>query len=223
MKWLLRRVLVMWLMLVIVCIGGVAVGRLDHTPNTLQELGFGLCDGEACFRGIKLGTDWQTVHRVLPQAAKSYSVLELLIRPDTMRIVRVGVEAPGVNVKYINIEAVDANQPLRLTSITAGNIIAQYGAPCRLYLTYMGADPFQMVFIYPTLVVSAYVVGDHPRDAGSLRLQPNSPLGNFSITKVTYYGDCEHGPLAVGGDWQGFTSPAVYRARFLRASRSKQP
>jgi hypothetical protein len=182
MKWLVR----LWLTLAATCAVVVVGGRLDPTPSTLEKLGFGLCDGEACFRGIKLGTDWQTVRRVLPQAAETYRVFELLIRPDTMRMVRIGVEVPGVNVKYINIEAVDANQPLRLTTITAGNIVAQYGAPCRLYLTYMGVNPFQMILIYPTLAVSAYVVADDPHLPGSLRLQPDSPLGHFSITKGTY-------------------------------------
>ena len=217
-----RGMLAVWITLVVGCAAGVALGRADSNPTALQRLGLTLCGGEACFRGIRVGTDWQTVRRLVPEAVERFGSYELPLRADTLRNVRIGVEVPGVNVQFVKIESADVAQPLRLSSITAGAIVAQYGAPCRLYLTYVGVNPFQMTLIYPTLSVSAYLIPDSPSGSVGFRLRPDSPLGNFSITKLTYYGDCEHVVPAIGGVWHGFTSSEVYRALFQRMSSAEE-
>jgi hypothetical protein len=51
MNWLLRRVLALWLILAVMFAATLLIARLNRTPNTLQALGFDLCDGEPCFWG----------------------------------------------------------------------------------------------------------------------------------------------------------------------------
>src|SRR6266849_4982225 len=58
MTWLIQRLLIVWLIFCVVCAATIALGRLDHTPTTLQTLGFDTCDGDPCFRGLKPGMDW---------------------------------------------------------------------------------------------------------------------------------------------------------------------
>src|SRR5258708_5488550 len=68
MTWLIRRLLILWLIFCIVCAAAIALGRLDHTPTTLQTLGFDTCDGEPCFRGLKIGANWAKVQSIFPMA-----------------------------------------------------------------------------------------------------------------------------------------------------------
>jgi hypothetical protein len=66
MRWLLRRVLALWLISVV--LGGMValLVRLNREPGPLQALGFDVCDGEPCFRGIKVGTGWKEAKSRIP-------------------------------------------------------------------------------------------------------------------------------------------------------------
>src|SRR5436190_4029156 len=68
MRWLIRRLLIVWLVFCIVCAAAITLGRLDHTPTTLQTLGFDTCDGDPCFRGLKPGMDWDKARALLSKA-----------------------------------------------------------------------------------------------------------------------------------------------------------
>jgi hypothetical protein len=68
MRRLFYRIVALWLSLVAMCGAIVVTVRLNRTPDRLQTLGFDVCDGEPCFRGITLGMAWEEVRRRLPDA-----------------------------------------------------------------------------------------------------------------------------------------------------------
>jgi hypothetical protein len=45
MVWLLRRTLVLWVGLTVICSAIMLIARLNRAPTRLQALGFGVCDG----------------------------------------------------------------------------------------------------------------------------------------------------------------------------------
>src|SRR5437762_2570935 len=58
MMWVIKRVLVLWLVLAAICAAVIVVGRLNPAPDVLQTLGFSMCEGDPCYRGIKPSMDW---------------------------------------------------------------------------------------------------------------------------------------------------------------------
>src|SRR5258707_14914695 len=77
MTWLIRRLLILWLIFCIVCAAAIGLGRLDHTPTTLQTLGFDTCDGDPCFRGLKPGMDWAKVQALISEGTSDGTDLYL--------------------------------------------------------------------------------------------------------------------------------------------------
>src|SRR5258707_15320662 len=69
MIWVIKRVLVLWLTLAAICAAVIGMGRLNPAPDVLQTLGFAVCDGDPCFRGIKVGMTWDDAQRNWPPAS----------------------------------------------------------------------------------------------------------------------------------------------------------
>src|SRR5689334_22920162 len=88
MKWFLTRLSILWLVLALLCAVAVCAGRLDHSPTKSQALGFDVCDGEPCIRGLKSDMDLLTVKKMFPEGAfnQAYFVIPLKI-PDLKQIV----------------------------------------------------------------------------------------------------------------------------------------
>jgi hypothetical protein len=100
----------------------------------------------------------------------------------------------------------------------AGDVIAQYGPPRRVYLYYRDRLPGNMVLVYPTIAARIDIgAGDmnHPRD---FRLQLNSPISELSMLTTDNYARCNDAPSGDLGLWHGFTSAALYLARNLHES-----
>jgi hypothetical protein len=57
--------LIVWVCLTVLCTAVVLVGRLNRSPDRLQSMGFGTCDGVPCFLGVNIGTHWaEALHRI---------------------------------------------------------------------------------------------------------------------------------------------------------------
>src|SRR5947209_1308196 len=82
MRWFIGRAALLWLTLIGLCIAGVMLSRADSGPDTLQQIGFDVCGGEPCFRGIKAGADWRQVMPIFPPAVDT--------ERDFMRGLRIG-------------------------------------------------------------------------------------------------------------------------------------
>jgi hypothetical protein len=221
MKWLLRRILAVWLMLLVVCIAGVVAGRLDHRPNTLQALGFGMCDGEACFRGLKADTELRTARTMLPQAFEKEGSLNLPVNSAMMLDIIIYEPKTYANFPLpTQISAYDPSGTL-IFPVTIGDVIAQYGAPCRINVSFSSNEE---IFVFPTtLMVLAYSTHGRNDGSGGTRLNPESPVGRLYLVKAGAFGKCTDAVSETEGAWQGFTSVGIYRDRFARAFRAKQP
>jgi hypothetical protein len=73
--WLIRRTIVVWLILLVMCGAVALVVRLNREPGPLEALGFDACDGEPCFRSIKVGMDWVEASQRLPMAITHFCFL----------------------------------------------------------------------------------------------------------------------------------------------------
>jgi hypothetical protein len=195
--WWIKRLAVLWLALIALCGGAIALGRTDPTPDALQAAGFGVCDGEPCFKGIKLGDSREKVKAVLPEGLIEY--LDIFSRD-------------GTTVERIDI-------PLRngKSLPKAHTFIAQFGIPCRI--VWSGGE--QMILIYPKMIFFvALIVGDG-NDLNEFRLQLRSPVQQLWIyvdSDNGTFGTCNSKPDIYSGKWHGFTSVEVYQRHFLRES-----
>src|SRR5262249_43288004 len=151
-----------------------AVGRLDQTPNALQQLGFAQCGSDVCFRGIRLGADWQAARALLPEAVQAENTLIVPINSETIGSIILVKDAVNEKVATINFRPADSSQPYGLSTISAGNLIVQYGTPCGLVLYYGNSGPVGVAFDYPTLRVETYGWTDGPIYQKTVRLQPDS-------------------------------------------------
>jgi hypothetical protein len=217
MKWLVR----LWLTLVAACAVAVAVGRLDHMPNTLQVLGFGTCDGEACFRGLKADTELRTARTMLPQAVEKEGSLNLPANSGMM--LDIIIYEPKTYANFPLPTQISAYDPsgMLIFPVTIGDVIAQYGAPCRVNVSFSSNEE---IFVFPTtLMVLAYSTYGRKDGSGDARLNPDSPVGRLYLVKAGAFGKCGDAVSATEGAWHGFTSIDIYRDRYARAVRAKQP
>ncbi len=225
MLWLFPRVLVLCFALIVICGGGVAVGRLDHTPDALQELGFDVCDGEPCYLGVRLGMDLTPLRAQYPQTVKRKNLS--YVSPDNT------TRAEFWSDDGITVEAVVIIHIAHESSPTLATLIARYGPPSIAQLHFMELSgrydvPFMMRLIYPSFLVDVnfdfldrvnrqYVHADY-------RLQSNLPISaihilpnNVNLEYCNYFSS----PI-VCGPWYGFASVETYRARVQQIRRTNQ-
>src|SRR5688572_23445239 len=130
--WLVRRVSLISAVLLIIAVGVVVIARVNRSPNRLQALGFDVCEGEPCWRGIRPGMDWETVRNMFPNA-------------------RIGTYAEGQPYLMIDTASEDSSHAYVYSDgasvgrivfwrdhfpllITPGEIVARYGSPRCLVL-----------------------------------------------------------------------------------------
>ena len=181
----------------------VVLGRLDHMPSKLQSLGFDICDGKPCFRGIKIGEDWTTAEKIFPQSAiyDDYIQIEDVV---TNQIIWVHKLKYNDTVDDIRILLV-GNTSLPLS---ADDFIAQYGTPCRVLLYPTEGDSFDEVEIfYPTMSVN---FGVFIYSTQTSRFDRDSPIRVIHIGADTQNG-CDKKSNENFGPWHGFKSPKEYR------------
>jgi hypothetical protein len=126
MNWLLQRVLAISLILAVMFAAALLVARLNRTPDSLQALGFDVCDGEPCFRGIKLGTDWQEARNRFPEAQEGKYFMDAALNNGA------SVSLSSYNGK-VNLIMVSYGRN-GLPALNAGEVILRYGWPCRLLI-----------------------------------------------------------------------------------------
>src|SRR5215470_15666696 len=103
MKWFVKQLLVLLLILSVLCLAAVVFGRLDHTPSKLQALHF-VCDREPCYRGIKVGTDRATVEKKFPDVAFNGSFVPIPSRLPALVSIAFDTFHDGKSVDGIGIE-----------------------------------------------------------------------------------------------------------------------
>jgi hypothetical protein len=215
MNSLLRHVLALWLLLTVTFVAALLVARLNRTPDALQALGFDLCNGVPCFKGIKLGMDWEGAQKVASYAVIENSYLEFPINvPNEESItIRPSNTKQWITViDFYNIRK--ANRPL----LKISEIIAHYGPPhCLGLLTTEGK-----IFLFYS-GFGVFVYGSP--DPVHFRLEANHPAYGFFVDSTDPQITCN--PVWPGqtvfSPWRGFTSAEVYESRSRRDSAIPQP
>jgi hypothetical protein len=214
MKRYFRGVLTIWLILLASGAGVVLVARAGDTRDTLRELGFDLCGGEPCWRGLKPGMPWNNVKGM--QLATFTDP-----RSPNLNYVQWHTNSAVVVFASSDMSVVERvftatySPPYRLP-ITAGQIVAQYGPPCRVEETY-GTNGSALRLIYPA--ITAVVPFNGSFQNGYAYVTPDSPLTFFYLWKAQQ-DLCPSGPRVTPGawygDWQGFATYDVYHIRSYR-------
>jgi hypothetical protein len=234
MIWLLRRVLAIWLIFAVMFAAVVVIVRLDQKPHPMRVFGFDDCEGEACFRGIKFGTDWTKVARLDSIVVlDSYRDLKGIVRQQSyLRIDNLGsttVPIYGADRSVVSIYITPPHEPAPsfkpLPGFTTGDVIAEYGLPCRVLAirdpinTRETSVPWLIYLLYPKFQVLAEL--DYV--ATNLRLPMSLPFRSLEITRRDFpdgtgnyiSGACDT-LSEFAGPWRGFASVEVYHARNRR-------
>jgi hypothetical protein len=177
--------------LVVISTGTILIARANGAPSRLAALGFGVCDGQPCFRGITLGMGWDETRRRLPNAIVSHNFrlhLELPVNVEGIKSINIRPSNDGTTIAAIEPYG---NQSL---PITAGDVILQYGLPCRVHVLYADSVPSMMRLIYPTLYVYVPTIDGHRFNRGQrleVRLQTGSAASEMSIRKDSDFTTCD--------------------------------
>jgi hypothetical protein len=143
MKRLIQLSGIVCLTLSLLCVAPVILNR--HSPNILRALGIDLCDGDPCFEAVKLGIEWAQLEKIFPNMGIT----------DTYPAVPPSVEGMNTNIypaRDGTVAAITIDMPTAFPA-RAGDVIAQYGPPCRVLQINGTKPPGYLVFIYPKLNV----------------------------------------------------------------------
>jgi hypothetical protein len=206
----------MWTILSVFFAGTVLIARGNREPGPLQALGFGLCDGEPCWRGIKPGIDWSEVRKRFP--AITYDGEYFVLPLNTAEIQEVVFQPSPDATKLDEITL----RLFRAPPTLLGELVALYGRPCRISFPDLYKTRLMIDFVYPKLLVRY----DDPVTANRLngRLESHIPLHDFPVSEIRIVDDapmfCRR-MFEDRGPWQGFASFSTYIARNRRALGAK--
>jgi hypothetical protein len=223
MKWFILRVLVLFLSVSALSAAAVGVGRLDHTPTRLQTLGFDVCDGEPCFKGITAGMHLEAAKKLFPAMTANDGRFEFpLVGDDAQRF----LISAGTGLYSVGGIAIERNPSAQETPLpfSAQDVVVQYGSPCHTYWEY-GDNPV-IVLVYPNMDVRILATQFLNGNTTIQRLELGSPALDLLIhdtTGTSWYGTCETPADEFAGQWYGFTSAEIYRHRNLASMRRPYP
>lgn len=213
MVWLFRRTFVVWLILSAISASVVLIARANRAPDRLQAIGFDVCEGDLCFRGIKRGMAWEQARNRIPEAFPANNALVIpILESANVYIISSRNKAQVENIATVGIQQIA--RPL-----SAGEIVARYGAPCYLVFHRNASSEIQMH--YPNLVISlnAEIAPSYVTIA-YYRVELSTIVYSIQVSRGRYPNPCGNGAYdsdnESGGPWYGFTSNDVYRARFRR-------
>jgi len=171
-------------------------------------VGVDVCEGNPCFKGVRIGMDWAQAENAFPYATMQDSYLHI---PSNIEGTRIGIfpSKNGKSVYAISFEMQTesgAGLPFK-----ADEVIAQYGMPCRVYLEYGDSYPGNMIIIYPTMTVRFNLQVKNPDDSYDYRLQMDTPVLDFTMVENgDSWTTCEGIATQQFGPWHGFTSANRY-------------
>lgn len=197
----IRLVSLFWLVIVAMLWGMVLYARTSPASDTLQVIGFGVCNGTSCFQGIQPGMNWQELEKRFPSGEDSAAFGRFSLNFDNPAY---GVDFYG-SEQGTTISAI-ASRLSRL-SIPVGQFVARYGAPCRVNVGSYVNVPL-LILIYPDWNV--FIVGD----AAGVQFTPDTAMTSVVAVRPQVSLGCHEPPSQFFGVWQGFTSDRNYLQRF---------
>jgi hypothetical protein len=215
MKWLLSYAVAASALLLVICSTVVVIARANAAPSTLRALGFELCDGEPCFRGVKPGLRWMEIPRALPNAVSEAQWLRLPASAPGITGITIHqtIRGPGLYVMFRDEKGRGFNP------FTLREIVQHFGTPCRvqiLFDTQIG-QPAAVRLDYPKVTIDIQLTL-HRDSKKTLRydgrLQMNSGTGGGILLLPDV--PCDRPVDLFSGRWYGFTSADIYLDRFRR-------
>jgi hypothetical protein len=218
MKRLLRGAVLICFALATISASAIMIGRRNAPPGDLQQLGFEDCDGDLCFRGLKLGmvwdqTGWKETQRLFVDPwAGDYGITPIQ-----------GVSAANViTLKGITVTSGLSRKPL---PVTLGALVARLGSPCRVafnfYTNTSQVESIQLWFSTLTVAIRLARSTDVP-----LRL--DTATDSLLISRHGFLSQeganrCAEPPDQFIQNWQGFTFVQVYQTRSRRTYPVARP
>jgi hypothetical protein len=198
--WLIRRTVGIVLILSAICAGVVGIVRANGGQDRLQAMGFGVCDGEPCFRGIRVGMPWSEAQRLSLDATESGPPIDFVIDENGKNTpVSVYPSDDGKTVLGIVLNVRSLYPPL-----SAADIVLHYGYPCRVeYIA--SSTGGGAILVFPKLKSSI--------NLPDFRLSLDSSVAAIPISESRDSNPCSDGKREERGPWRGFTSAEVYLAR----------
>lgn len=215
--WLLKRLAVLWLASGLIIGGLVVITRLSQPETVLSQLGFAMCDGQPCFRGIKVGASWSALRdEYAAHWVATINVIDIPVAVGNLNAVRLTPTEQSLGVRRMVLQRVSGGQPL---PIQAGDLLLRFGVPCKIgAIDHENGIPSQMIFIYPdTTTIIAQSVRRYP-SRGTIPLiryffRPESPVWMFVISLDHEFGTCRDAPF---GKWHGFASAETYLRYYIQ-------
>jgi hypothetical protein len=199
----------------------VVLGRLDHAPSKFQSYGLDVCDGEPCFRGIKVGSDWAVTQKLLPDATLEQNRWQINLNTAGSHYIFVDSSMDYKTVRRFGIAGY-RQEPL---PIYARDLIQQFGAPCQVVIEVSNggqSDPRNVLLFYPSMLAELDLY--FKQNLSRYRLQWDSRVvyltvvGNTADSKT-----CDYVEAVNVGPWRGFKSVEDYRHNNLRDLRTVHP
>lgn len=128
-----RFMIRLWLAVVALIVGSMAVGRVAGKPNEVQAFGFEVCEGKLCLLGLRPQMSWAEAKALLKNRSNLLAATEreMVIQQGQYGRARIISKTAGINSKAIDyMEFTTSSNDLRL-----GDFIAFYGVPCRVAVT----------------------------------------------------------------------------------------
>jgi hypothetical protein len=230
MSWLLRRVLIVWSILLVISITAILLARQIRVPGALQAFGFEVCDGEPCFRGIMPGMNWETAQgRFADGTIFNPSLTEFKVGSNL-----IAVRHEDDVVSQIKLST--RNSGKTEERMTIGAVIAHYGPPCAVRIKEKEQRMWELR--YPNSLVEVVLI-PAPEELGpalrkfgvsnavvkgaltepKLRLHMDLPIYTFTIHAPT---PCKLVRDDLNGVWHGLTTSDVYQVLFHRSAPAEQ-
>jgi hypothetical protein len=193
--------MIVWMLMFVLCSGALIYGRASDQPNELQELGFGVCDGDPCFMGIVPGeTKWEDAMAIL----RKYDVQEA---QTTGAGRSASITLRGLKIDFLSygdyLTILDIQPPYTGDRhiVFLRNVIQQMGTPCAV--GFLSQDSPRI--FYPSMWV------DVSASDGQLHLE--TELDGLLMQPKDAVLRCKSTPDFPFEQWKGFTTLNRYTNR----------
>jgi hypothetical protein len=143
MKRLLVFCALPFILLAVGCALAILLGRSQPPIDLVRVAGLSYCHAQVCFRGVALGTDWESAMEKLTPNVNDFRRYTILVNTTDAVYDMTPLESDLSLVGQIEVG------PTISFGVDLGDIVGQYGAPC--LVSYL-APPFggvQISLIYP--------------------------------------------------------------------------
>jgi hypothetical protein len=194
----LRSIVIMWLAIAALIGSALLIGRAKPPRDNFRALGFDMCDGRLCFRGITPDvTKGSEARGILRKLATSYSPI---VDRYFIGQIRIEMDVDPQTDIVGNLQIMNGT-PVPL-AINIADFVQRRGLPCGIWLNEGSVGDLNFIFAHERVLIKS----------PHLRITPSTPIEMIEITN-------EPANCGIGRSWPGFTTFQRYREFYLRLSK----